>query len=69
MHDHRNRRSVIDRLNACKHWKSEIDCEMVELLAKKYFNELDWSYLEERAARPENDSLSEIRELKNGVKP
>ena len=60
---------MIDRLNACKHWKSEIDCEMVELLAKKYFNELDWSYLEEKATRPENDSLSEIQELKNGVKP
>ena len=60
---------VIDRLNACKHWKSEIDCEMAELLVKKYFNELDWSYLEEKAARSENDTLSEIQELKNRVKP
>ena len=22
----------IDRLNACKHWKSTVDCEMAELL-------------------------------------
>jgi hypothetical protein len=56
---------VIDRLNARKHWKSEIDCEMVDLLAEKYFNELDWSYLEEKAAKPENDSLSEIQRFRN----
>ena len=60
---------VIDRLNACKHWKSEIDCEMVDLLAKKYFNDLDWSYLEEKAREPENDTLSEIQDLKNRTKP
>jgi hypothetical protein len=59
---------MIDRLNACKHWKSEIDCEMVELLAKKYFNQIDWSYLEGKAAKPENDSLSEIQELKDEAK-
>jgi hypothetical protein len=46
-----------------------INYEMVELLAQKYFNELDWSYLEKKAARPENDSLSEIQELKNRVTP
>lgn len=27
---------IIDRMNACKHWKSEIDCEMVELLLNHY---------------------------------
>lgn len=59
----------IDRLNACKHRKSEIDCEMVELLGKKYFNELDWSYLEERAGKPENDTLSEVLELGKRVGP
>jgi hypothetical protein len=59
---------VIDRLNACKHWKSEIDCEMVELLAKKYVNDLDWSYLEKKAAMPENDTLSEILEIKERAK-
>lgn len=37
---------IIDRLNACKHWKSEIDCEMTELLVLRYRKELDWTYLE-----------------------
>jgi len=55
---------IIDRLNACKHWKSEIDCEMVELLIIKYMNDLDWTYLEKRAILPVNDTLSEILELK-----
>lgn len=55
---------VIDRLNAYKHWKSEIDGEMVELLVRKYGNDLDWPYLEKKAVLPENDTLSEILELK-----
>jgi len=54
---------IIDRLNACKYWKSEIDCEMVELLLKKYTKELDWNYLKKKAVRPENDVLSELSEL------
>jgi hypothetical protein len=59
---------LIDRLNACKHWKSEIDCEMVELLAKRYLNDLDWSYLEKKAAMPKNDTLSELFEIKGRAK-
>lgn len=55
---------IIDRLNACKHWKSEIDCEMAELLAMKYGKELDWDYLEKRAKKPENDLIQELDELK-----
>ena len=55
---------VIDRLNACKYWKSEIDCEMVELLFAKYLKEMDWAYLEKKAAMPENNSLSELAELR-----
>lgn len=39
---------IIDRLNACKYWKSEIDCEAVELLIKRYTKELDWAYLEKK---------------------
>jgi len=58
---------VIDRLNAFKHWKSEIDGEMVELLIRRYRNDLDWSYLEKKAVLPENDALSEILELKKKV--
>lgn len=55
---------IIDRMNACKYWKSEIDCEMMELLIKKYTEELDWTYLEKKAAMPENNVLSELSELK-----
>jgi len=55
---------IIDRLNACKHWKSEIDCEMSELLAVRYGKELDWDYLEKRAEKPENDLIQELDALK-----
>src|SRR4030043_1340396 len=55
---------IIDRMNAFKHWKSEMDGEMVELLIQKYRDELDWAYLERKAALPEKDIFSEIRELK-----
>jgi len=41
-----------------------MDGEMVELLIQKYRDELDWAYLERKAALPENDIFSEIRELK-----
>jgi len=58
---------IIDRLNAFKHWKSETDGEMAELLIQKYGNELDWAYLERKAALPENDTLSEILELKTKI--
>ena len=56
---------VIDRLNACKHWKSEIDCEMVELLISKYFYEMDWIYIEKKASMPQNNTLDELIKLKN----
>ncbi len=59
---------LIDCLNACKHPKSETGCEMVELLAKKYVNDLGWSYLEKKAAMPENDTLSELLQIKGRTK-
>lgn len=58
---------VIDRLNAFKYWKSESDGEMVELLIRRYKDELDWPYLEKKAQLPENNTLSEILELKKKV--
>ena len=58
---------LIVRLNAYKHWKSEIDGEMVELLLRRYRDDVDWSYLEKKALLPENDTLPEILELKNRV--
>jgi len=39
----------------------------VKLLAKRYVSDLDWSYLEKKAALPENDTVSEILELKKRV--
>jgi len=59
---------IIDRLNAFKHWKSEIDCEMVELLLRKYYNDIHWDYLETKASRPENEVISELLELKTKIK-
>ena len=55
---------IIDRMNACKHWKSEIDCEMSELLVRRYYKELDWDYLDKKAKKPENDLIQELNELK-----
>ncbi len=55
---------IIDRLNACKHWKSRVDCEMVELLVKKYRGDLDWRYLKRKARLPENDVLLELEKLR-----
>jgi hypothetical protein len=56
---------VIDRLNACKHWNSEIDCEMVDLLIARYGKDMDWNYLERKAALPENGTSAELASLKN----
>lgn len=55
---------IIDRLNACKYWKSEIDCEMVEILIRRYTKELDWAYLKKKAVTPENNIIVELLELK-----
>jgi hypothetical protein len=56
---------IIDRMNACKHRRSEVDCEMAELLIAHYREELDWDYLERRAALPENDILAALRTLRD----
>lgn len=58
---------IIDRLNACKYWQSTIDCEMAELLIRRYCKEIDWEYLEKRASMPENDLLAELLKLKETV--
>jgi hypothetical protein len=55
---------IIDRMNACKHWKSEVDCEMTELLIARYGKEIDWGYLEKKAALPENGTLADLRALR-----
>jgi len=35
-------------LNACKHWKSQYDCEQAQVLVGAYSEKLDWEYLKER---------------------
>jgi hypothetical protein len=60
---------IIDRLNAAKHWGSKIDGEMAELLLVRYKEEVDWAYLEKKAALPENGTLAEVRAIKEKPKP
>jgi hypothetical protein len=40
---------------------------MVELLIRRYRDDLDWFYLEKKTKLPENDTLPEILELKKKV--
>jgi len=40
---------IVDRLCACKFWKSEYDCEHARMLLASYKNKLDLEYLNERA--------------------
>ena len=56
---------LIDRMNACIHWKSSNECEMVELLIRQMGTEIDWEYLMKRAALPGNDSADEFNKLRN----
>lgn len=39
---------IVDRLNACKHWKSQYDCEQAQVLAGVYSDKLDREYLKKR---------------------
>jgi hypothetical protein len=58
---------LIDRMNACKHWKSTSDCEMVELLVRQFSEEIDWEYLISRAALADNTTANEFRELRERI--
>lgn len=39
---------IVDRLNACKHWKSQYDCEQGQVLFGAYRDKLDMDYLKSR---------------------
>ena len=39
---------IVDRLNACKHWKSQYDCEQAQVLMGAYSEKLDREYLKKR---------------------
>jgi hypothetical protein len=55
---------LIDRMNACVHWKSTQECELVELLASMWNQDIEWEYLLERAASPENDTRDRFTTLR-----
>lgn len=55
---------IMDRLKSFKHLNSETDGEMAELLIMRYFEEIDWEYLELKAVHPQIDVGKELRELK-----
>jgi hypothetical protein len=40
---------IIDRLNACVHWKSETDCDQARYMIRYYRDRLDFGYLEKKA--------------------
>lgn len=40
---------IIDRINACVHWKSQTDCDQAMFMIRYYRNRLDFRYLEEKA--------------------
>lgn len=40
---------IIDRLNACVHWKSQTDCDQAQFMIRYYRNHLDFEYLEKKA--------------------
>lgn len=58
---------IIDRIKTYKDLNSESDGEMAELLIMRYFDEIDWEYIELKAAHPEIDVGEELRNLKNMV--
>ncbi len=57
---------IVDRLNACVFWRSEDDCTWAEYLLKKYRNEIDLTYLKERATQEKVMEKLESILLKSG---
>ena len=55
---------LIDRMNACVHWHSTQECEMVELLISLWVAEIEWEYLLERAGKLENSTRERFVELR-----
>jgi hypothetical protein len=40
---------IIDRINACVHWKSQTDCDQAQHMIRYYRDRLDIGYLENKA--------------------
>jgi hypothetical protein len=56
---------LIDRMNACVHWNSSQECEMVDLLISLWSTEIDWDYLLQRAEKPDNSTRERFEELRS----
>jgi predicted nucleotidyltransferase len=53
---------IVDRLNACRHWNSELDCEQASYLLAGYNDQMDMKYLQTRAK--EEKVSEELKKLK-----
>ncbi|MDP3104016.1 MAG: hypothetical protein Q8M95_05350 [Candidatus Methanoperedens sp.] len=42
---------IIDRINACVHWKSQTDCDQAQYMIRFYRDRLDLEYLENKARK------------------
>ncbi|MCL6599899.1 MAG: nucleotidyltransferase [Alicyclobacillus macrosporangiidus] len=55
---------ILDRLRAAVHWKSTSDEEWALLLLKTRWNDIDFAYLEQEAAKPEQGVADLLAALK-----
>jgi len=46
---------IVDRLNACKHWKPQYDCEQAQVLLEVYSEKIDQEYLKKRMKEEDLD--------------
>lgn len=54
---------ILDRLQACVHWRSEADCEWARRLMAAHRNDIDWVYLSQAA---EKEGLKDRLDALNG---
>lgn len=54
--------AILDRLRACVHWRSELDCEQAYHMMALHRESIDGPYMERRASRDQvADKLAELR--------
>ncbi|MFQ5975945.1 MAG: hypothetical protein ACE5J5_06505 [Candidatus Hydrothermarchaeales archaeon] len=59
---------IVDRLNACKHWDSSLDCEQATYLLAGYWDVSDRDYLRKRAGEEKVlDTLEDFLEEVEGI--
>lgn len=52
---------IIDRLNACVHWKSQRDCDQAQYMFRYYRDRVDFEYVEKKSR--DEGILKKLREL------